>query len=158
MTAEEIAAPGIRVTCLRCVCQIAARVHEFKLLAQQFYNEGEQPFPIHGNAETMNINPLLLANIQTTDYFKNLAQIQAFDDFVDQVDDPYICVTITSPVRSTTMPRWSARGSRARTTSAAHQVSPTKPALPPTQLFLWRKEGLPVQQRRSKHNPLVNTH
>merc|ERR550537_680270 len=31
------------------------------------------------------MNPLLLGNIRTTDYFKNLAEIREFNDFVDQV-------------------------------------------------------------------------
>lgn len=36
----------------------------------------------------MNMNPLLLGNIRTTDYFKNLAEIKTFNDFVDQVALP----------------------------------------------------------------------
>ena len=45
-------------------------------------------FPCIGSSDTMNMNPLLLGNIRTTDYFKNLAEIKTFNDFVDQVALP----------------------------------------------------------------------
>jgi len=46
---------------------------------------GEVPFPCNGNVETMNMNPLILGNVKTTDYFKNLGQLQTMDQFIDQV-------------------------------------------------------------------------
>ena len=44
-----------------------------------------QEVPIHGNAETLNMNPLLYNNITATDYCMALAQLTTFNECVDEI-------------------------------------------------------------------------
>eukprot|EP00658_Telonema_sp_P-2_P064985 TRINITY_DN5433_c0_g2_i8.p1 TRINITY_DN5433_c0_g2~~TRINITY_DN5433_c0_g2_i8.p1 ORF type:complete len:156 (+),score=39.38 TRINITY_DN5433_c0_g2_i8:1-468(+) len=47
--------------------------------------EGMVPMPTYGNQATMNLNPLLLGNMRTNDYFKLLAEKKSFQEVVDQI-------------------------------------------------------------------------
>jgi pre-mRNA-splicing factor 38B len=48
-------------------------------------DEANLPMPTHANQDSMNIVSSLLANIRTSDYFKELAKVTAFEALVDQI-------------------------------------------------------------------------
>ena len=66
----------------------------------------------------MNLNPLLLGNIRTNDYFKQLAEKRTFEELVDQVlapGSPRSPTESLSERRSITIVRWPYRGFQAPT-------------------------------------------
>lgn len=61
---------------------------------QQMHRKKPNTLPLWGNLKTMNLNPLILANIQSSTYFKvNLYELKTYHEVIDEI---YYKVYITS--------------------------------------------------------------
>ena len=59
------------------------------ILAAQVPEPGEEPpnaLPVYGNRETMNFNPVLLTNIQGSQYFRErCGELHTFEEILDEI-------------------------------------------------------------------------